>query len=130
MGMTTLYVGKIPPTVENDFLISLFQTCGNVNSWRTMVDPNTGKHKGFGFVDFASPDSVLLALRFLNGLKVDSSYLMLKVNKATQVFLDAHLASIDRKINSSKEDILQNDDNHLNKVTTTNPCNEVFSNEA
>merc|ERR1712093_643581 len=78
--MTTAYVGKISPGIEEHFLMSLFKTCGDVKSWKPMLDPETKKPKGFGFVDFVNPDGVLRAIRVLSGLEIDGSSLILKVN--------------------------------------------------
>eukprot|EP00746_Dinoflagellata_sp_MGD_P159165 gnl/MRDRNA2_/MRDRNA2_86639_c0_seq2.p1 gnl/MRDRNA2_/MRDRNA2_86639_c0~~gnl/MRDRNA2_/MRDRNA2_86639_c0_seq2.p1 ORF type:complete len:485 (+),score=27.31 gnl/MRDRNA2_/MRDRNA2_86639_c0_seq2:52-1506(+) len=87
----SIYVGKIAPTVTDDLLVALFQICGDVKSWKAIIDPETKKRKDFGYVDFESIDAVLKALRFLNGLKVKGSFLLLKVNKATQNILNEYL---------------------------------------
>ncbi|KAK4402801.1 hypothetical protein Sango_1020800 [Sesamum angolense] len=73
---TTVYVGKISSTVENDFMLSLLQLCGPVKSWKRPQDP-TGTLKGFGFCEFESAEGVLRALRLLNKLSVDGQELMI-----------------------------------------------------
>ncbi|KAJ6903391.1 RNA-binding protein 25-like [Populus alba x Populus x berolinensis] len=59
---TTVYVGKIALSVENDFMSSLLQLCGPVKSWRRPLDPANGTPRGFGFCEFESAEGVLRAL--------------------------------------------------------------------
>jgi len=86
--MTTVYVGKIPPGVEDDFIRKLLEQCGRVSQWRRVSDPVTGKLKGFGFCDYESALGVLRALKILNSLKIDQNELLLKVDEKTQKYLD------------------------------------------
>jgi len=87
---TTVYVGKIPPTVDDDFIRRLLELCGDVAFWRRVTDPTTGQLKGFAFCDFKSPEGVLRALRLLNGLEIDGHNLLLKVDEKNQKVLDAY----------------------------------------
>ncbi|XP_073048889.1 RNA-binding motif protein 25 isoform X2 [Primulina eburnea] len=96
---TTVYVGKISSTVENDFMLSLLQLCGPVKSWKRVQDPTNGTLKGFGFCEFEFAEGVLRAMRLLNKLNVDGQELMLKVNQATRVYLEHYVKN---KIESSK----------------------------
>lgn len=89
---TTVYVGKIPPTVEDEFIRKLLEFCGDVAFWRRVTDPTTGQLKGFAFCDFKSPEGVLRALRLLNGLDIDEHQLLLKVDDKNQKQLDAYIA--------------------------------------
>ncbi|KAA8529563.1 hypothetical protein F0562_033638 [Nyssa sinensis] len=68
---TTVYVGKISSTVENDFMLSLLQLCGSVKNWKRAQDPTNGTPKGFGFCEFDDAEGVLRALRLLSKLNVD-----------------------------------------------------------
>merc|ERR1712151_337284 len=88
---TTAYVGKIPSTLDERWLIKLFKSCGSVNTWKPMIDPETKRSKGFGFVDFEKPEGVLCALRLLNKLEVDGSCLIVKVNTSTQKYLNFYM---------------------------------------
>jgi len=89
---TTVYVGKIPPTVEDEFIRKLLEFCGDVAFWRRVTDPTSGQLKGFAFCDFKSPEGVLRALRLLNGLDIDEHQLLLKVDEKNQKLLDAYIA--------------------------------------
>ena len=42
---TTLYVGKIAPTVEDAFVREILSKCGNVKEWKPAMDPGTKKPK-------------------------------------------------------------------------------------
>ncbi|KAL1565645.1 RNA-binding protein 25-like isoform X2 [Salvia divinorum] len=95
---TTVYVGKISSTVENDFMLSLLQLCGPVKNWKRPQDP-TGTLKGFGFCEFESAEGVLRALRLLNKLRVDGQELLLNVNQTTRKYLERY---VEKKIEGSK----------------------------
>ncbi|MEO7019161.1 MAG: RNA-binding protein [Ktedonobacteraceae bacterium] len=62
-----LYVGGLPyQTNEND-LISLFEQVGPVASATVIIDRETGRSKGFGFVDMGSTEDAQKAISQLNG---------------------------------------------------------------
>lgn len=62
-----LYVGNLPfSSTEND-LVSVFSEHGTVMSARVVVDRETGRSKGFGFVEMGSDDEALRAVQVLNG---------------------------------------------------------------
>lgn len=62
-----LYVGGLPyQTNEND-LISLFEQVGPVTSATVITDRETGRSKGFGFVEMGSAEEGQRAIAQLNG---------------------------------------------------------------
>jgi RNA recognition motif-containing protein len=62
-----LYVGGLPyQTSEND-LISLFEQIGQVTSATVIMDRETGRSKGFGFVDMSNAEDGQRAITQLNG---------------------------------------------------------------
>lgn len=64
-----LYVGGLPyQTTEND-LIDLFNQIGQVTSVTVITDRETGRSKGFGFVDMASTEDAQQAIGQLNGTR-------------------------------------------------------------
>lgn len=85
---TTLWVGRIAQTVDGPFVQQLLEACGKLREWKPVTEPETGKLKGFGFVTYAEPEGVLVALQVLNNLKVDGQELALKCNKATEEYLE------------------------------------------
>ncbi|CAA0814143.1 splicing factor PWI domain-containing protein / RNA recognition motif (RRM)-containing protein [Striga hermonthica] len=96
---TTVYVGKISSTVDNEFILSLLKLCGPVKNWKRPQDP-TGTLKGFGFCEFESAEGVLRALRLLNKLSIDGQELMLNVNQTTRKYLERY---VEKKTESSKK---------------------------
>ena len=66
-----IYVGNLPYSVTNDSLQSNFGEFGDVTSAKVMMDRDTGRSKGFGFVEMASPEMAQAAITGLNGQSVD-----------------------------------------------------------
>ncbi|KAG2182597.1 hypothetical protein INT44_005576 [Umbelopsis vinacea] len=64
--LTTLFVGAIVPGISDAWIEALLKECGELVNWKRLRD-QTGKPKGFGFAEYADPDSVLRALRVLGG---------------------------------------------------------------
>jgi RNA recognition motif-containing protein len=62
-----LYVGGLPyQTTEND-LISLFEQVGPVSSVTMITDRDTGRSKGFGFIEMTNAEDGQQAITQLNG---------------------------------------------------------------
>lgn len=62
-----LYVGNLPYTVDDAQLESQFSAIGKVESARVITDRETGRSKGFGFVEMASDGDADQAIEQLNG---------------------------------------------------------------
>jgi len=62
-----IYVGNIAWGVSGDELEALFAQYGEVNSARIITDRESGRSKGFGFVEMATVDSANAAIEALNG---------------------------------------------------------------
>jgi nucleolin len=67
----TVFVGRLSWNVDNDWLKSEFEVCGEVIAARVQMDRNTGKSRGFAYVEFADPASVEKALK-LSGTEIDN----------------------------------------------------------
>lgn len=67
---TTLYVGKIAPSVSNELIKQLLEACGTVKEWKRMEDPETKALKPFGFCEYEEAEGVIRALNLLNNLAV------------------------------------------------------------
>lgn len=79
-----LYVGGLPyQTTEND-LISLFEQAGNVTSATVINDRDTGRSKGFGFVDMSTPEEGQRAIEQLNGTLIDNRNITVNEAKERQ----------------------------------------------
>ncbi len=62
----TLYVGNLPWSTTSEELIEFFSRYGNVIGSRIITDRETGRSRGFGFVEVAEEDAGRLAEE-LNG---------------------------------------------------------------
>lgn len=77
---TRLYVGNLPFTANSDDLIQLFGPMGEVNSATIPEDFETGRSRGFGFVEMDSEQAAEKAIAQLNG--ADYNGRTIKVNAA------------------------------------------------
>jgi len=62
-----LYVGNLPFSCGDEELSEAFSAYGDVESARVVMDRETGRSKGFGFVEMGSPDSAQAAIQNLHG---------------------------------------------------------------
>ena len=77
--MTKMYVGNLPFSATEDSVRSLFAEFGQVTSVSLVNDRETGRPRGFGFVEMSSGDAAK-AMQSLNGK--DFGGRPLKVNEA------------------------------------------------
>jgi RNA recognition motif-containing protein len=77
--MTKLYVGNLPFTATEDDLRALFAPHGAVEKISLINDRDTGRPRGFGFVEMSSADASR-AMQSLNGK--DFGGRSLKINEA------------------------------------------------
>lgn len=66
-----LYVGNLAYSVRDDDLQQAFAQFGNVSSAKVMMDRETGRSKGFGFVEMASDAEAQSAINGMNGQPLD-----------------------------------------------------------
>lgn len=62
-----LYVGNLSYTVTDAALSQLFQAHGEVSSAQIIMDRDTGRSKGFGFVEMKNDSEAQAAITALNG---------------------------------------------------------------
>lgn len=75
-----LYVGNLTYEVDNSALQEMFTPHGTVESAEVIQDRDTGKSKGFGFVQMGSDTEATAAIAALNGQQHDGR--ALTVNEA------------------------------------------------
>ena len=75
-----LYVGNLPYSVSDSDLQRMFEAHGAVQSAQVIMDRDTGRSKGFGFVEMTSDAEAQAAIAALNGQEVDGR--SLTVNEA------------------------------------------------
>jgi RNA recognition motif-containing protein len=79
--MTTIYVGNLPFSATEAEVRSLFEQHGKVDSVKLVNDRETGRPRGFGFVDMPSADAQK-AIGALNGF--DMGGRPLRINEARE----------------------------------------------
>jgi RNA recognition motif-containing protein len=79
--VTKLYVGNLPFTATEDAVRALFAPHGNVEKISLITDRDTGRARGFGFVEMSNADASR-AMQALNGTDFDGR--TLKINEAQE----------------------------------------------
>lgn len=74
-----LYVGNLPYNTRDDGLQKLFAQAGNVVSATVITDRESGRSKGFGFVEMGSPEEADKAIRMFNGYSFDGRDLRVSI---------------------------------------------------
>lgn len=75
-----LYVGNLPWSTADSDLESMFAEYGQVQSASVITDRETGRSRGFGFVEMSDSEQGKKAMNELNGRQLESREL--KVNEA------------------------------------------------
>jgi cold-inducible RNA-binding protein len=75
-----LYVGNLPYTATADDIRTLFEQVGETTDVAVIMDRETGRSKGFGFVEMATDDLAQEAIRRFNGYSLNNR--PLTVNEA------------------------------------------------
>ncbi len=65
--MKNLFVGNLPFTATEDELRGMFSAFGEVQQVRIMTDRDTGRSRGFAFVEIADDEAAAKAIADLNG---------------------------------------------------------------
>ena len=79
---TNIYVGNLTFNTSSGDLESLFGAYGSVEKAQVVTDGDTGRSRGFGFVEMSSDDEANAAIEALNGKDVDGR--QLNVNPAQE----------------------------------------------
>ena len=66
-----LFVGGLPFQMTSDDLKNLFGEIGTVDEATVIINRQTGRSKGFGFVEMSSEEEAQKAVEKLNGSEVD-----------------------------------------------------------
>ncbi len=75
-----LYVGNLAFSMSEDELSELFSAYGTPDSVKIVMDRDTGRSKGFGFVEFSNDEAARNAMSALNGKEIQGRNLT--VNEA------------------------------------------------
>jgi len=77
---TKLYVGSLSYDTTDESLKQHFSQAGNVVSASVLVDRMSGRSRGFGFVEMATPEEAAKAIEMFNGQELDGRTIV--VNEA------------------------------------------------
>jgi RNA recognition motif-containing protein len=82
MSAAKLYVGNLSYDTSESTLEALFAAHGEVASITLVMDRDTGRPKGFGFVEMATPEQATAAKEALDGQQIDGR--TIKVDNAKE----------------------------------------------
>ncbi len=77
--MTKLYVGNLPYSVTDDSLRDMFASYGDIASATVIMDRNSGRSKGFGFVEFEDDSAATTAIAEMNGKEFEGRAIVVSV---------------------------------------------------
>ncbi|XP_058074855.1 splicing factor-like protein 1 [Magnolia sinica] len=76
---TNLYIGYLPPTLEDDALIRLFSPFGEIVMAKVIKDRVTGLSKGYGFVKYSDVSQANQAIASMNGYRLEGRVIAVRV---------------------------------------------------
>jgi len=80
---TKLYVGNLPWTFSNNQLLDTFKPHGKVISAKVVTDKESGRSRGFGFVEMENDIDANTAIKSLNGSELNGRKLVVAAAKAS-----------------------------------------------
>ncbi|MHB8869308.1 MAG: RNA recognition motif domain-containing protein [Thermoleophilia bacterium] len=84
MSSAKLYVGNLAYSTSESTITTLFEAHGEVTSVTLITDRDTGRPKGFGFVEMATPEQAQAAKAALDGTDVDGRAIKVDAAKEQQ----------------------------------------------
>ncbi|MBI4038984.1 RNA-binding protein [Candidatus Daviesbacteria bacterium] len=79
MNNKKLFVGSLPWGVDDAALSQLFAQAGTVVSAQVVKDRETGRSRGFGFVEMSSDEEAQNAVKNLNGTEVEGRKIVVNI---------------------------------------------------
>jgi RNA recognition motif-containing protein len=76
-----LYVGNLPYSFSDSDMERAFSAYGSVNSAKVIMDRESGRSKGFGFVEMSSADEATAAIGGLHGQNLDGRDMVVNIAK-------------------------------------------------
>jgi RNA recognition motif-containing protein len=77
-----LFVGGLSFSTSNERLREAFAACGSVESASVVTDRDTGRSRGFGFVEMATNEDAEAAISKLNGTSLDGRAIQVEKAKS------------------------------------------------
>ncbi|XP_016985787.1 RNA-binding protein 39 isoform X2 [Drosophila rhopaloa] len=91
-GPMRLYVGSLHFNITEDMLRGIFEPFGKIDAIQLIMDTETGRSKGYGFITYHNADDAKKALEQLNGFELAGR--LMKVGNVTER-LDMNTTSLD-----------------------------------
>lgn len=79
MNNKKLFVGSLPWGVDDAQLSQIFSQAGTVVSAQVIKDRDTGRSRGFGFVEMSTDEEAQNAVNNLNGTDVDGRKIVVNI---------------------------------------------------
>ena len=76
-----IYVGNLPYSINDDNLRENFAAYGDVASAKVMMDRDSGRSKGFGFVEMGTSEQAQAAIEGLNGMSVGGRSIVVNISR-------------------------------------------------
>lgn len=73
-----LYIGNLKWSINDDGLRNLFSGTGNLVSASVILDRETGRSRGFGFIEFENEEDARVAIETQNGRSVEGRPIIVK----------------------------------------------------
>jgi len=85
-----LFVGNLPYTIDDSALRNVFAEIGEVSSASIVTDRDTGRSRGFGFVEMSSDADAQTAIDALNGKDLEGRRLTVNEARPREPRRDMH----------------------------------------
>jgi RNA recognition motif-containing protein len=76
-----LFIGSLSFSTTSEGLREFFTQCGSVTSATVITDQFSGRSRGFGFVEMATPEEATAAVQRLNGKDLDGRQIKVEMAK-------------------------------------------------
>ncbi|XP_076275701.1 RNA binding motif single stranded interacting protein alan shepard isoform X4 [Rhynchophorus ferrugineus] len=87
LSKTNLYIRGLTPQTTDKDLVNMCQKYGTIISTKAILDKNTNKCKGYGFVDFDSPKSAEEAVKALTALNIQAQMAKQQEQDLTNLYI-------------------------------------------
>ncbi|CAH0563806.1 unnamed protein product [Brassicogethes aeneus] len=87
LSKTNLYIRGLNPTTTDKDLVNMCQAYGNIISTKAILDKNTNKCKGYGFVDFENPAAAESAVKALTAKNVQAQMAKQQEQDPTNLYI-------------------------------------------
>lgn len=87
LSRTNLYIRGLTPDTTDKDLVDMCKKYGNIISTKAILDKNTNKCKGYGFVDFESPAAAEKAVKSLQGINIQAQMAKQQEQDPTNLYI-------------------------------------------